>query len=168
MNEYIEALKSKNPRVCTTCKILKKERMKHCKHCDCCVPVFDHHCDNLATCIGRDNAKFFLMFQMVDFACAIFFMRNCWLYPIVHRKLQAGLMTIVSTQIAINVMSFQSLYLACKGWTLNERENWRRYKWMHKIENRNGKQYRIFSAKYDKGCVKNLYNLCCAHREKIE
>ena len=44
---------------CKTCSIYRPARSSHCRACDNCVEVFDHHCVVLNTCIGKNNYKWF-------------------------------------------------------------------------------------------------------------
>ena len=47
---------------CPTCYIIKTPRVFHCKICDCCISVHDHHCPWLGTCIGQRNHKWFYLY----------------------------------------------------------------------------------------------------------
>ena len=46
---------------CTTCKLIKPPRSKHCKLCNECIGHFDHHCMWLNQCISRRNYLPFLV-----------------------------------------------------------------------------------------------------------
>jgi DHHC palmitoyltransferase len=37
---------------CASCNIIKTPRVYHCKVCDVCVSVHDHHCPWIGACIG--------------------------------------------------------------------------------------------------------------------
>ena len=47
---------------CGTCQIFRPERASHCKACQCCVEVLDHHCPLVGNCIGKRNYQFFCAF----------------------------------------------------------------------------------------------------------
>lgn len=47
---------------CPTCYIIKTPRVFHCKVCDCCISVHDHHCPWLGTCIGQRNHQWFVIY----------------------------------------------------------------------------------------------------------
>lgn len=47
---------------CATCYIIRTPRVFHCKICDCCISVHDHHCPWLGACIGQRNHKWFYLF----------------------------------------------------------------------------------------------------------
>ncbi|CAG5109793.1 Oidioi.mRNA.OKI2018_I69.chr2.g4281.t2.cds [Oikopleura dioica] len=45
---------------CQICKINVDNRTKHCRNCNKCISVFDHHCDWLNTCVGVRNYRYFI------------------------------------------------------------------------------------------------------------
>ncbi|CAD7964456.1 unnamed protein product [Amoebophrya sp. A120] len=49
---------------CTTCKIPKPGRSKHCSLCNHCVAKFDHHCIWINNCVGLQNHYYFMMFLL--------------------------------------------------------------------------------------------------------
>ena len=49
---------------CSSCNLYRPPRGYHCRKCDRCVLVMDHHCIWLNTCIGAGNYPFFICFLL--------------------------------------------------------------------------------------------------------
>ncbi|KAK4369898.1 hypothetical protein RND71_009373 [Anisodus tanguticus] len=52
--------------LCSTCKIVRPLRAKHCSTCDRCVEQFDHHCPWVSNCIGKKNKWDFFIFLVLE------------------------------------------------------------------------------------------------------
>ena len=69
-----ENKKAKNFRQCKDCKlwINTDEKTIHCRKCQICIEGYDHHCDCMNICIGKNNLKSFYFLILVSFILIIY------------------------------------------------------------------------------------------------
>ena len=72
---------SANARIrwCTYCRLPQPYRTKHCRDCDKCVALFDHHCPWIGGCVGQNNRIYFfwyIFFQCIELWLAVYFVRS--------------------------------------------------------------------------------------------
>jgi len=64
-------MKLKFERSCNKCKGVKPPRAHHCSVCERCVLKMDHHCPWMNNCIGLNNQKAFVLFNLYTTVCAL-------------------------------------------------------------------------------------------------
>ncbi|KAG9457522.1 hypothetical protein H6P81_002030 [Aristolochia fimbriata] len=76
VTEYMSAYPYDNiiftEKQCSTCKIPKPARSKHCSVCDRCIARFDHHCGWMNNCIGEKNTLYFMAFLIWHFFLCLY------------------------------------------------------------------------------------------------
>lgn len=131
-------------KLCHTCRTVKPVRSKHCRTCNRCVLVFDHHCPYIYNCVGFNNRVWFM-----TFVCAVVIMSLMGDYFIVYMLWMGGWDWIVGfvfveigfcTLISVPVFMF-TLYQTWINITTNERQNWKRYKY---LQDGKGRYYNPF------------------------
>nr|CAB3500726.1 unnamed protein product [Digitaria exilis] len=76
VSQYVSAYAYDNiifvEKECSTCKITRPARAKHCRICDKCVARFDHHCGWMNNCIGEKNTRYFVAFLVWHFLICVY------------------------------------------------------------------------------------------------
>jgi palmitoyltransferase len=54
-SEEDEVILFVDQKYCTICHVEQPLRCKHCKNCDQCVAMYDHHCPWIGVCVGERN-----------------------------------------------------------------------------------------------------------------
>lgn len=71
-----ETTEKKNLRFCSYCKISQPYRTKHCRDCEKCVSLYDHHCPWIGGCVGQNNRIYFFWYvflQCIELWIALYY-----------------------------------------------------------------------------------------------
>jgi len=168
----LESLKQQQStdQYCSTCLIEKPIRSKHCRTCNQCVSLFDHHCPFTGNCVTRNNLGTFvilIILLQIDFALIHHF-AFIWFISSSNGDLtmQSSLIEIGTLMVTTNpcILTLllwvlfnqtwlfgilaQHLIQICLNVTTNEAFNFYRYPHM----NKNGRYYNRFN----KGIINNI------------
>jgi palmitoyltransferase ZDHHC9/14/18 len=93
---------------CDVCALYRPPRTVHCRLCNNCVEVFDHHCPWLGTCVGRGNYRMFTYFLYSLTLLDIFIQVFCIYQMVLITEEQSGskLNTRFEGMLSRNPISF--------------------------------------------------------------
>jgi hypothetical protein len=57
---------------CRTCQITRPPLSGHCKTCNHCISIFDHHCAYIGNCVGQRNMRVFICWCWLALSSAVF------------------------------------------------------------------------------------------------
>jgi len=122
-------------RWCTSCKVIRPPRASHCRDCDNCVLVFDHHCPFVNNCVGQRNYAYFSGFLVSTGCLGFAVFTGIGIYfshmasgdqdtspqgPLLYLLLLAiGVPTALLLLGVIGLLTFHA-FLACRGRTTKE------------------------------------------------
>ncbi|KAI4380480.1 hypothetical protein MLD38_006666 [Melastoma candidum] len=155
--------------LCTTCKIVRPPRSKHCSTCDHCIEQFDHHCPLVSNCIGKKNKWDFFMFLVLEVVAmfttgAVTLARllsdptapssfGAWLRHSGSRHFGTLFFVITDSWIFLGVAGLTVVQASqiSRNITTNEKENAMRYSYLRGPDGR-------FRNLYDRGFRKNCFD----------
>lgn len=112
-------IKSLNPAewgYCEYCKSFKFKRASHCRSCQKCVILRDHHCPWIANCVGFGNMQYFINFIVWILFGAIFyiyiFIKFNWCYSTLKKNENYNLSMVT---LIINWLVFIFEFLTVLG-----------------------------------------------------
>jgi len=151
-------------RFCTVCNMDQPVRTKHCRECDRCVTLHDHHCPWLGVCVGEKNRFYFywyLVSQCVQIWWADVMVVSSFESPdsvlewVFRNGLRVGILVILAffTLMVSCLVSFHT-YIAMKNLTTWEIVSWDRISYLKNWPKKLG-------SPFSKGFFGNLYQYCC-------
>jgi len=150
-------------KLCETCKIYKNSRTHHCRICDVCIDVLDHHCDWVGNCIGKTNRRLFLCFLISSiFLTFLMVAHGIWEIDVLINERQ-GFYNKTYIFFPIIIMLLSGYISSCLIYLLSFHILLIK-KGMTTIEYIKGK-FKEEKNPYHKGFWKNLYNIFCFNKE---
>ena len=157
-------------RFCVICKMEQPLRAKHCKTCNRCVALHDHHCPWLGVCVAERNRFRFYWYLVLESSLLWYS-----LFPVRSTQTITGLQTepeffpwlqtnctvlfCTGTEVLFALMVTSLLgfhtYLASVNVTTWERLSWEKISYLKDWP-------RSFGSPFSVGCRGNLHKYCCA------
>ena len=168
---------------CHTCTTLRPLRSKHCRACDRCTLLFDHHCPVVANCVGSRTLPRFLVFLKVTATGQLLMLRLACVAAFIafggggtesggekassFFSVLAAASTSARGQLLLCVVQFpiflSTLLLVARGFfcaaanlTVNELANRERYAYLkHDADGGESGSF-VYVNRFDRGVVRNL------------
>lgn len=101
---------------CEVCTVYVRARTKHCRRCKRCVNEFDHHCNSLNNCIGKDNYKLFiLMIVLLELGLILTVFLDC--YMLLYMEDEGIRKYVIGGVIGLNC-TISVLFFAMNGYLI--------------------------------------------------
>mmetsp|Transcript_849 Transcript_849/g.1975 ORF Transcript_849/g.1975 Transcript_849/m.1975 type:complete len:425 (-) Transcript_849:9-1283(-) len=152
--------------ICSTCRIVKPLRAKHCSVCNKCVENFDHHCPWVGNAIGKRNRFHFFTFLVLElFALLTALCIAIYKISVMgHNASSRGsassfswlvgfLVGDVSLFISVLTLTCAQFHSIAKNLTTNEMANHHRFAYIG--ADATGRMV----SPFDKGCVQNFVEI---------
>ncbi|KAH1028696.1 hypothetical protein HUJ05_002028 [Dendroctonus ponderosae] len=153
--------------LCFTCRTIRPPRAKHCRICNRCVYMYDHHCNLIYNCVGLRNRVWFFVFQLslaINWSYACYFASYCF-----HHE-QHGLLSLVILLEGVLFAMFATLcwmitctilLYACMNITTNEMMHYKRYSYLQNFVGR-------YKNYYSRGPIFNLIEFFFSNSEELD
>jgi len=164
--DYLQCIREGNiENTCTSCRIVRPKRARHCAEADRCILRFDHYCVFTHNAVGANNYTRFLMYLVVETVALTAFAICCADF-VTHEELSKLL------RVAAGLLGANSAFLGLHNWSLimihsilisnnlttNEYMTWWKRRYLVKPDGG-------FEPRNDKGVCKNVTStLCHPHR----
>ncbi|CAI4058209.1 hypothetical protein SKDZ_04G3450 [Saccharomyces kudriavzevii ZP591] len=114
---------------CSTCRITKPARSRHCSICNRCILVADHHCIWVNNCIGKGNYIQFYLFLISNIVSMSYaFLRLCSISLKSSTALPRAVLTLSILcgcfTIICAIFTYLQLAIVREGMTTNEQDKW--------------------------------------------
>ena len=151
-------------RFCTKCSIEQPLRAKHCRYCDVCIALYDHHCPWMGNCIGERN-KFsfwwYLLFQSIILNWSFYILAygvrqvNGLVTVLKYNWLVIGGMAVVGTfGLLVSFLFLFHCFLIAKNRTTWEQLSWTNISYLKKWPKHLGSPFSL-------GFLRNVHYVCC-------
>ena len=160
-------------RYCTICRIEQPVRAKHCKACNRCISLYDHHCPWLGVCIAERNRLYFYWYLIAEsllLLYSLFLVTSTQTFPVVHRAdslfhwfesngvaLSALIIESCFAMMVWSLLAFHS-YLACVNTTTWEHLSWTKISYLRDWPRQHG-------SPFSRGPCRNYVRYCCPPKE---
>lgn len=151
-------------RFCTRCTIEQPLRAKHCRYCDVCIAVYDHHCPWMNNCVGernRFNFWWYLLFECTILNCSLYFLGECFekddkiVAWISENWLQLSTLIIIGFfDLMVTFLLFFHSYLIMSNKTTWEQLSWDKVSYLKEWPKKLGSPFSF-------GILRNIHFFCC-------
>jgi len=104
------------PHFCFLCNVMVPVRTKHCRRCNKCVAIFDHHDEYLNSCVGERNRPAFLTFLVSGAALLVLQLALCvqasiWAASHASTSVQAACRLAIGPRVYCSLLILTALLL---------------------------------------------------------